>query len=327
MSGAIVISLTRGKWVEKREWSILSPDRMRQYLKHPFDRIGPKATYALRRVPIVKQYVLNQQFRTERQLLAHTHQTQDRHPSVLHFSVNRAATQYVKSILRRCAVANSLTNVGLHDYAFYCDLPYLNTLSKEEIQPYIHAFKPQGYVYSVFGGMIEGIPQLERYRTVLMVRDPRDILVSGYYAIAYSHFSPGQSTKKRQFTMLRQQAQAMSIDDYVGQQCDRICAVFERYQRLLVGPYPEVYVTRFEDMVSDFPNWLSALLNHCELEISHHLYQRLVEEHIRLTPQTENVQRHVRKGAVGDYLEKLTPSTIEYVQLKCVEILRDFKYS
>ena len=300
---------------------------MRQYLQQTFNRISKKTTSTLKRVPLLKKYVLHQQFRTERQLIAHTHQTDCLHPSILHFSVNRAATQYVKSILRRCAIANALTNVGLHDYAFYVDFPYLNTLSKAEMQHYVHVFKPHGYAYSVFGGMIEGIPQLESYRTVLMIRDPRDILVSGYYAVAYSHFSPGQTAKKQQFMALRQQAQSDDIDDYVRQQCDRLCDIFWRYQNLLVEPYPNVYVTRFEDMVSDFPRWLSALLEHCELEISDSFYQTLLAEHVRLTPRTENVKRHVRKGIVGDYLEKLHPSTIDYIQLKYTEILRIFKYS
>ena len=300
---------------------------MPQHLKPPFDRIVPKATSALKRVPLVKQYVVNQQFRIERQLIAHNHHTNCNHPSILHFSVNRAATQYVKSILRRCAVVNDLTNVRLHDYAFYCDIPYLNTLSREEMQSYVHLFKPHGYAYSVFGGMIEGIPQLDQYRTFLMVRDPRDILVSGYYAVAYSHINPGQTTKKRQFMALRQQAQAMSLDDYARQQCDRLYETFERYQRLLVAPYSDVYITRFEDMVSDFPEWLSALLKYCKLDISEQLYQTLVEEHVRKTPQTENIQRHVRKGIVGDYLEKLHPSTIEHVQTKCDKILSNFNYN
>lgn len=283
-------------------------------------------TFALKRVPIFNQYALNQQFHVERQLIAKTHETDCLHPSILYFSVNRAATQYVKSILRQCAAVNGLTNVGLHDYAFHSAFPYLNTISRDDMQSYSHIFKPQGYAYSVFGGMVDGIPNLEQYRTILLVRDPRDILVSAYYAVAYSHSKPGQIEKQHQFMVLRQQAQSSTIDHYVRQQCDRLYGVFERYQHLLVQPYPTVYITRFEEMIADFPQWLSSLLRYCDLKISDRLSQRLVDEHLRLTPRTENVQRHQRKGKVGDYLEKLNPETIEYINSKFSETLRFFNY-
>ena len=300
---------------------------MQQYLKQTFNRISNKTTFALKRVPILQRYILNRQFHVERQLIANTHHTDCRHPSILHFSVNRAATQYVKSVLRQCAAANGLTNVGLHDYAFQADFPYLNTLSKEEMESFNHIFKPQGYAYSVFGGMIEGIPQLDQYRTVLMIRDPRDILVSSYYAVAYSHSLPGQTDKKAQFIALRQQAKASTIDEYVRHQCDHLSGVFERYQRLLVQPTSAVYITRFEDMVMDFPQWLSSLLEYCDLTISDRLYQSLVTDHHRLTPKAENIRHHQRKGKVGDYLEKLMPETVEYADSKLFESLSFFEYN
>lgn len=297
-----------------------------RHWQQTFNRLNSKTRSVVKRVPILKQYVLNQQFRTERQLISKTHRTTCSHASILHFSVNRAATQYVKTILRRCAAANGLTNVGLHDYAFHSDFPYLNRLTMKEMEGYAHLFKPQGYNYSVFGGMIEGIPELEKFRTILMIRDPRDVLVSGYYAVAFSHFLPGQADKKRQFMSLRNQAKEIDIDTYVRQNCQHTFEIFDRYQKHLVHQYPTVYLTRFEDMVLDFSGWLSALLEYCQLDISDRLYQTLVSENMHLTPHTENIQRHLRKGAIGDYREKLSLETIEYINAQYQDTLKFFKY-
>lgn len=297
-----------------------------RHLQQTFNRFSTKASSALKRVPILKQHVLNQQFRTERLLIEKKHQTTCSHSSILHFSVNRAATQYVKSILRRCAAANGLTNVGLHDYAFYADFPYLNRLTRQEMQRYAHLFKPQGYNYSVFGGMIEGIPDIEKFRTILMIRDPRDVLVSGYYAVAFSHFLPGQIEKKRQFISLRQKAQKIDINLYARQNCQHTFEVFERYRKHLVNQHPTLYLTRFEDMVLDFSGWLSALLEYCQLDISDRLYHRLVSENSQIKPQAENIQRHLRKGTIGDYREKLNLETIEYINEQHRDTLRFFKY-
>ena len=46
------------------------------------------------------------------------------------------------------------------------------------MENYKHIFKSKGYLYRVFGGMVEGIEDLENYKIVLATRDPRDILVS-----------------------------------------------------------------------------------------------------------------------------------------------------
>ena len=73
-----------------------------------------------------------------------------------------------------------------------------------------------GYLYSVFGGMIEGIPSLEKYKVILVTRDPRDILVSDYYSIAYSHSVPSKTGNKYdKFMSKRNKAREYTIDDFV----------------------------------------------------------------------------------------------------------------
>ena len=300
---------------------------MLQRVKQRIGQAHRKLDSTLQRVPVIKRIILNKKFRIERKLIQHSHSTASSHPSILHFSVNKAATQYVKSIIQQCARVNNLVKVSLHDYAFHSDFPYLNTLSADQMQQYQHVFKPQGYAYSVFGGMIEGIPNFEQFLTILMLRDPRDVLVSEYYSVAYSHFAPSRHSRKyAQFIQLRQHTQTLSVDEYAMAQCDRVYATFARYQRLLVDQYPAVYITRFEEMVSDFPTWLSALLNYCELDIGDRLRQTLIENHRAIQPRQENAQRHLRKGAVGDYREKLNPETIDYIEAKLAPVLTAFHY-
>ncbi len=143
-------------------------------------------------------------------LIKGTHKNNSSHPSILHFSLNKVATQYVKSILRRCAVENGMVTVGIHDYAFNSDFPYLDLLSAEEMEEYRYLFKPAGCLYSVFGGMIDGIPDLEKYKVVFVARDPRDLLVSNYYSMAHSHSAP-TGEKREAFMLERVKALLMSM--------------------------------------------------------------------------------------------------------------------
>jgi hypothetical protein len=281
----------------------------------------------LTQIPVTNNYLLARRFSVELDLIKGIHQTQNTHPSLLHFSVNKSATQYVKSIVNRCSAATGLVNVGIHDYAFKSDFPYLDKLSAEEMTAYQHIFKPAGYTYSVFGGMIDGIANLEKYLIVLMVRDPRDVLVSGYFSIAYSHVEPALGTAKYDdFLENRANAQAMSIDDYAIAQCDAVYETYNRYKQLLLDRHSDVYLTRYEDMIDDFEIWLQGLINYCQFQVEPSLLNSLIEENEQLRPSSENVNRHIRKGKAGDYKEKLKAETIDYIESKLAPVLPSFGY-
>src|SRR5262245_46726250 len=123
-----------------------------------FTQLKTHSKSALRRLPFVQSYLRQRdqrkRFSTELSLINGTHQNKNKHPSIIHLSLNKAATQYTKSILKRCASYNGMVSVGIHDYAFNTDFPYLDYLSSTEMQKYHHIFKPNGYLYTVFGGMI-----------------------------------------------------------------------------------------------------------------------------------------------------------------------------
>lgn len=290
--------------------------------------IGSQVKSAVAEVPFVKNYLLSKQYSTEIALIKGTHSATSEHPSILHFSVNKSATQYVKSILKECAAANNLTNVGIHDYAFKSDFPYLNKLSGDEMCQYQHIFKPQGYTYSVFGGMIDGILDLNQYLVVLMVRDLRDVLVSEYYSVAYSHVPPTDGGDKYEtFLKDRQFARTSTVDEYVINRCDTVYRTYDRYRHLLLDVHPNVYVTKYEDMIADFKTWLTALVDYCQLNLSDELLENLVAQNNALRPTSENVKKHIRKGKAGDYKEKLKPETITYIESRLLPLLHLFGYA
>lgn len=286
----------------------------------------------IRRYPPIehfgKQFLLRTRYRTERALIRGDHTNSNVHPSILHFSFNRSATQYVKSILRRCATQNGLVPVAMNDYAFHSDFPFLDHLSPDEMRDYQHIFKEKGYLYSAFGGMVENIPNMENYKVFLVTRDPRDILVSSYYSIAYSHGTPAKrGNKYNTFLSRRQSAKDSTIDEFVLAESERLYHNFRKYQIELLDSYKDIYVASYEAMVNDFESWLSDLLKYCELSISDTMRAALVEEHYEKIPRTEDIHRHVRKGQPGDYKEKLLPDTIKFLNHKFAPVLCRYGYS
>jgi hypothetical protein len=232
----------------------------------------------------------------------------------LHFSLNKAATQYTKNILRAIAAENGLTPVGMNEWAFSSRQPYLDHLSVQEMQAYKQVFKPKGYLYSVFGGMVEGIDHMEDYRIILMVRDPRDILVSHYFSTAYSHALPGEGSDKREaFLEKREKAKAQNIDAFVREQAPRLKNNMERYQRLLTDRWPHTHLLTYEAMTNDFEGWLQKLIAASGCRVSDNLLKRLHHHHALKTPKTENIHAHNRSGKTGDFRNKLKPDTIDWL--------------
>jgi len=286
---------------------------------------------ALRYIPplesFLKDLARRKKFEVERALIAGEHVNTNEHPSIIHFSFNKAATQYVKSILRRCAIENGMTPVGINEYAFDTDFPFLGRVSAQEMEQYAHIFKKTGYLYSVFGSAIAGIPHIEQYKIVLVARDPRDILVSDYFSKAYSHVVPSSRGDKRdQFMAERERALASTIDEYAIANSEKIAGIFSQYRTLFLERYPHVYVTTYEAMLSDFASWLSELLDYCELDASQQLFQSLVQANEDKKPKKEDKLRHVRRGQSGDYKEKLKPETIEHLDAKFAPMLAEFGY-
>jgi hypothetical protein len=271
---------------------------------------------------------LQQRFKTELELVKGTHKNPNKHPSVIHFSFHKAGTQYVRSVLTRCAVENGMVPVGVHDYAFHTDFPRLHSLTADEMKKYEHIFKPRGYLYSAFGGgMVEGIVDLDLYKVIFVTRDPRDILVSHYYSMAYSHATPeGTGNKHERFIKNRAMARASTIDEWVLRRSDKLYDTCVRYQELLLKKSPHTYRTNYEQMVYDFSSWLRGLLNYCELNISADSFELLLQENARIRPQEENIYHHLRKGQVGDYRNKLKPETIHSLNEKFASVLEMFGY-
>ena len=276
--------------------------------------------------PLFRGWLLNRQFRVERALLKGRSVATSSNPSVLHFSVNKAATQYTKRIMIRCGEENGLVTVRMSDYAWEKNLPYLFTLSPEEVKPYLHVFRPRGYLYTVFGGLVEGIPDIQQYRTVIMVRDPRDVLVSGYYSYSKSHAVPKSEEKAQEFLALRERLNKMTVDEYVVEMTENARWRMEQYLDIS-RTGPAVCILKYEDMLADFPAWLDRLIAHCQWRISPALKDRLLSEADQgKRVKQEDTGKHRRQVTPGDHRRKLKDETVEYLNSHLSGILTAFGY-
>ena len=170
---------------------------------------------------------------------------------------------------------------------------------------------------------------------IFQIRDPRDCLVSEYYWFGYMA-DPDTDMPKREH---QQEIRSHTIDEYA---CKRMDMSFAG-----IGPYvegtkdvirfielPNVIVVKYEQMVTDFPTWTKMAVSPFDLPQSQ--INLLIQE---FGPEFNNIQEltperilngeknFVRKMYPGDYLDKLKPETIEYINKRLESFITFFGYS
>lgn len=166
-----------------------------------------------------------------------------------------------------------------------------------------HYFRDHGIIYAPLRSYFD-ISHLSTAKPILMLRDPRDILVSGYYSARYSHRPPADPKRREAFLRHREDLQNISVEDYVMAYAPHTLKLYDEYRAHI----PRRALLTYEQMWTDFSCFLSALADLLEVEFS----SSLVDELTRMAapPENagqENINSHRRKGIPGDYRDKLSP--------------------
>lgn len=289
----------------------------------------PGATHirdSLHRLPIARSLAVAYLYPVERQLLRGGHKPKSDHPSIIHYSVNKAATQYIRNILIRCAKENALTPVQFNQYAWMTDIEYLDRMSAAEFESFKGVLRPRGYCYTVFARNIRFLSDSELYKKLLVVRDPRDILTSHYFSQAYSHPLPADPEKAQAFLNNRETVRQKTIDEFVMGFSDGVAEVFDGYMDHLVGQ-DNLHISRYEDMIADFSRWLDELLAFCDLKISDKTRADLIASSAGSVPAGQQPDRKRRQVVPGDHKRKLKPETIDALNARFAPILDCFGYA
>jgi hypothetical protein len=243
------------------------------------------------------------------------------------------------------------------------DIPYYSpNQDPDKKLPFHRIFNGEDFIASrngCFGPLRFFVPTagLDGARIILHLRDPRDVLVSMFFSYCFMH--PGEIAPN---TGYREEVAEAGIDKFVldmsdgnfsryrgdygtgGQYGSYIGSVYDRYVRYfkeIVGR-PNVIVLSYEEMVLNFPSWLSKFLVGFELsdaedtyefvrsriEIQNDVTRSIPIDHVEtLKPAGEDISSHRRKATPGDYKEKLKPETISKLNERFSGVLDVLGYS
>jgi hypothetical protein len=184
-----------------------------------------------------------------------------------------------------------------------------------------------GNVYGGFRNFPAGFIDAPLHRAspkVLLVRDPRDALVSEYFSNAYSHSLPAAGDARSQMLDLRREALQQPIEDYVLARADAMTHTLEEYLPLLADPLLRVF--RYEDVIARKRVLLTEVGRHFGWAVEPDYLDKVLSWADQ-QPAEEDPTRFVRKVTPGDHLDKLRPDVIRELDRRLAPVLGAYGYA
>lgn len=261
-------------------------------------------------------------YSNEIELLNEQHESDNNHSSILFYTTFKCASVYATDILRKLTQNAGMTPIDLNGYAWETGELKEKLQVQTAFDPKI--FKTSGYFYGSFREFDEWqIPNLDCFKIILMLRDPRDILTSLYFSHAYSHAIP--LLNQEELLKLRKRALSVMTDKYVIENIPQYLKIYQQYCQNLLSK-PNVLFVMYEKMVSDFATWTDNVIEFLQLKVSPELVSKIKEE-ADFTVKEENIYAHKRQVLPGEHQRKLKPETIEILNANFAEILDLLGYS
>lgn len=243
------------------------------------------------------------------------------------FSTMKAGTMFLHGLLADIAQQNHITHYSRN---YPEDSPlHLPAESHPKMQDYI----TREGCYGPFRHYFQ-VPKANDVRVILHFRDPRDVLTSMYFYVAYHQKYIPQATRdvyvKRgidRFVLSPRLPEAPSSFERAKQRFRRLVHLdspptmaewlLQDYQRYFdeYVPLSQTVVLTYEEMVTHFADWLPKFLSALSLENNTHLVETLLEKHKDsfTPPDLKDLEslKHKRKVTPGDYKCKMSTTTIQ----------------
>jgi len=187
-------------------------------------------------------------------------------------------------------------------------------------------FFERGYAYLGFRSYWIGDQyDITQNKCILLIRDPRDAMVSHYFSYLYSHGIPASGPISETMSNNRAKLLDTDINEYVLRPhfVNSFKNAFKRYEEFLDPQATRVY--RYEDIIYHKQEWLSDMLSHLGLQLSDDVTLQIAKKH-DIRPSREDPSKHIRQVAPGNYRRHLTNETIERLDDALDHILEKYGY-
>lgn len=240
--------------------------------------------------------------------------------SVLAFSHVKAGSTLLNGLLQEIAQAAGVTFVSIPGELFRMGIdPRAVEIEAD--------FPRVGYCFGGFR-FFPGwhLPLIDTARIVLLVRDPRDAVVSHYFSIRDSHpLPPKESALYRSMLARREEAKAAQVDDWVMNNVRGIAQTMTNYVARGFLGRPNVLLCRYEDVIYRKRAWVDDMLSWYGWSVRQNVVDRIVRT-FDTFPLHPDPARHVRQVHPGNHRQVLKSATCAALDEKFAEILDQYGY-
>jgi hypothetical protein len=195
----------------------------------------------------------------------------------------------------------------------------------------LQAVIKDGAAYTGFRSLPSFLTDVDLFQSrnkVLLVRDPRDAIVSGYFSVAYSHqvpkSNPTAATGERENLLKsRNEALQQSIDEFVTLRAPALNRTILEYVSIL--DFPNLKVYRYEDVIMKKRDWIKDMAQFLGLELSESTLETILDL-FDVIPDSEKATEHIRQVTPGDHKNKLQPNTIRHLDDLFSDVMKAFSY-
>jgi hypothetical protein len=246
----------------------------------------------------------------------------DDRPSLFVLGVRKSGSSILNNMVKALAAVHGygVCEVGM---LFLAGL----TAKDWRFDPALASLVRGGNVYCGFRDLPVGLksaPAFVASPKVLLVRDPRDALVSTYFSDAYSHLIPAEGAGRDYMLGRRSRALSMTLEPYVLREARDMARTMMEYAPLLSDPLLKLY--RYEDVIFEKRKLMESISTHFGWPI-HSQGIGLILEWADVVPAKEQPTEFIRRVRPGDHKDKLSADTIGKLNEILAEPLKVFGYA
>jgi hypothetical protein len=219
-------------------------------------------------------------------------------------------------MITQAAQMASVPSINISSDAFMQGIPE-SELPREIFEP-LH--RRDGYIFTGFRFIPHYLPPevLQGRQKILLIRDPRDMLVSLYFSDRYSHYIPKQGSAREMLLAARTNSELTDVDAFV--QSERADRVAQNYRNYVAAVGPEWRIYRYEDVIFRKRAWLADMNKVLDLRLRWWRRNRIADKN-DIRPESENIHSHVRQVSPGNYKTVLKSETIDVLNTRLADLL------
>jgi hypothetical protein len=236
---------------------------------------------------------------------------------VLFFTVHKAASMFLFEVARDLATLKGLPFHSPHGGIYFADDRMADAANWTGVVGCVSPIRE-----------FVDLPTLDADRALLHLRDPRDVITSLYYSMAYSHRLEGNLTAEERSRWLERGVDASVYGDYDGVPVFQVFK--QRYRDYLdhLAWRPNVTLLRYEDMIADLPTWLHSVVRAFDFADEDAVVAELLNRHQgAFDVAGEDVMRHKRQVMPGDHRRRMRPETVRFLNAEFADILQELGYA